>query len=375
MSASGPAPFAVLLGTRPEAIKLAPVILALRRSGTPVLTVTTGQHSHLVPGILDLFDVRADLDLELMREGQTLDYILATAIERVGELLAERQPRAVIVQGDTTSMLGATLAAFHRRIPVAHVEGGLRSGDMAQPFPEEMNRRAASVIARWHFAPTSGAAANLAREGIVDGVHVCGNTVVDALQQIVSTGRARPPEELARFVSDRPYILATAHRRESWDGGIARIARALRDLVDARPGYRLIFATHPNPIARGPVEEMLGGHARARIVDALDYPAFLGLLRGATLAISDSGGVQEEGPTLGVPVLVTRATTERPEGVEAGAVQLVGTDPDRIRETSLGLIDDRSRLSAMRAAGRELYGDGHAAERIVEILAREAPAS
>lgn len=362
------APLAVLFGTRPEAIKLAPVILELRRTGVPHLVITTGQHRELVDGILAVFDVRPDANLQLMRPGQTLDYLLARSVSRVGDLLVERRPAAVVVQGDTTSMLGSALAAFHQRVPVAHVEAGLRSGDRAQPFPEEMNRRTASVIARWHFAPTAGAAGNLEREGVTEGVQVVGNTVVDALGHILGRGAAQLPDDLAAFLDQRPYLVATAHRRESWDGGIERIARSLTEVLHALPDHRLVFVTHPNPVARGPVDAVLGREPRARVTDAIAYPAFLELLRGARLAVSDSGGVQEEGPTLGIPVLVTREKTERPEGVDAGAVELVGTDADRIQSRALLILRDEDEHSRMASAATGIYGDGHAAKRIVATL-------
>ncbi len=364
------APLAVLFGTRPEAIKLAPVITALRRAGLPHLVITTGQHTTMVEEVLRLFEIEPDANLGLMREGQSLDTMLARALEAVGGLLDAKRPAAVIVQGDTTSMLGSALAAFHHGIPVAHVEAGLRSGDIARPFPEEMNRKVASAIATWHFAPTVGAAANLAREGVRDGVHICGNTVVDALRTVVDDLPPLPPE-LGMLIDGHPYIVATAHRRESWHGGIAAISRALATILDADPELRLVFATHPNPLARRPVEEILGLESRATVVDALPYPTFLRLLRWARLAISDSGGVQEEGPTLGVPVLVTRSTTERPEGVQAGAVRLVGTDARHIAEAALELLNHPDRLRAMASAGRDLYGDGHAAENIVTVLERQ----
>jgi UDP-N-acetylglucosamine 2-epimerase (non-hydrolysing) len=364
------APVAVLIGTRPEAIKLAPVALALRDAGLPHLVATTGQHAELVDEVLTLFGVEADADLELLKPGQSLDRMLARAIVRVGELIDDRLPSAVVVQGDTSSMLGSAIAAFHHGVEVAHVEAGLRSRDMGKPFPEEMNRRVASTLARWHFAPTAAAAENLRAEGIVDGVHVVGNTVVDALRRI-GPQRGTLPPPFAAFVGDAPYLLATAHRRESWDGGIAAVAAALRDVLAVHPDLRLVFATHPNPVARGPVDEILGGEPRAIVVDALAYPAFLALLANARLAISDSGGVQEEGPTLRTPVLVTRSTTERPEGVAAGAVRLVGTDAATVRQAVTELLDEPDRLATMARSGGEIYGDGRAAERIVDILGRE----
>lgn len=365
-------PIAVLFGTRPDAIKLAPVILELRRRGVPTLVVSTGQHRELLDQVLSAFSISTDHDLALMREGHSLDYVLSAAITGIGELLETYRPWAVVVQGDTTSTLGASLAAFHHQIPVAHVEAGLRSWDMAFPYPEEMNRRATSVIARWHFAPTSRSVKNLAAEGIHTGVHLTGNTVVDALEHIV---RSAPPlsAPLAEFVAGHPYIVATAHRRESWDGGIERVALGLRRVLEAAPEHRLVFATHPNPVVRVPVENALAGVPRAMITTALDYPNFLHLLKGAQVAVSDSGGVQEEGPTLGVPVLVTRSVTERPEGVEAGAVRLVGTDPDRIFQQTIEILTDDAARGSMREAGRGLYGDGTAASRIVDVLVDASP--
>jgi len=364
-------PIAILFGTRPEAIKLAPVVLELRQRGASTLVVTTGQHRELVRTVLELFDIEPDLDLDIMQPGQSLDYVLSRTVIGVGELLESHRPRAVLVQGDTTSAFGASVSAFHHGIPLGHVEAGLRSHDLTLPFPEEMNRRSISVVARWHFAPTEGAARNLAAEGVTSGIAVTGNTVVDALQYVVER-RAAPPRELAEFAGSGPYLLATSHRRESWDGGIANVADALAAVLDAEPTLRLVFATHPNPLARDPVARILGDQPRARIVDALDYPSFLGLLAGSILAVSDSGGVQEEGPTLGVPVLVTRAVTERPEGVEAGAVRLVGTDRDTVLTETLALVRDADQRARMASAGRAIYGDGRAATRIADIVLREA---
>ena len=365
MSASRP--IGVLFGTRPEAIKLAPVIAELRARGVPTDVIFTGQHRDIVGPVLELFEIAPDHDLALMREHQTLDHVLSSVISGVGGILAASRPRALVVQGDTTSTLGGSLAAFHHRVPLAHVEAGLRSGSMDLPFPEEMNRRATSVVARWHFAPTDGAAENLRREGISAGIEVTGNTVVDALRHIASRARERA-NELSAFADAGPLIVATAHRRESWDGGIERIALALREVLAQLTDHRLIFATHPNPLANGPVHAALDDEPRARVVTALDYPEFIGLLTRARLAVTDSGGVQEEGPTLGVPVLVTREVTERPEGVEAGAVALVGTDSERIRNLTVELLTRPERHDAMARAGSGIYGDGDASRRIVDRL-------
>lgn len=361
---------AVLFGTRPEAIKLAPVILALQRRHLEPMVICTGQHRELVDDVLRRFEIDVDEDLNLMKPGQSLDYLLARTIGGVSEILSRRSIGAVIVQGDTTSTLGGSLAAFHRGVPVAHVEAGLRSHDMQRPFPEEMNRRVTSLIARWHFAPTREAAENLRAEGISHGVHVTGNTVVDALRQFTSSPLQHPPA-LDRFVADTPFILATSHRRESWGAPIGEVAAALADVLDLEPFMKLVFVTHPNRRARDPVEAALDGQSRALVLDAIDYPSFIGILRGAMVAVTDSGGVQEEGPTLGIPVLVTRAVTERPEGVTAGAVRLVGTDREVVRDAVLELVRDQSARHQMAGAGRRVYGDGQAAERIASVLMRE----
>ena len=365
-------PVAVIFGTRPEAIKLAPVIMAMSARGVPPLVVITGQHRELVDDVLARFAIRVDEDLNLMKPDQSLDYVLLETLRGVGHVLDRHRPRAVIVQGDTTSTLGATLAAFHRHVPVAHVEAGLRSHDIRLPFPEEANRRVVSMVARWHFAPTERAAENLRAEGIHEGVHVTGNTVVDALRHF--TSEPLPvPARLDRFVAAGPFILATGHRRESWGEPIGGVARALANVLDECPHLRLVFATHPNPKAHGPVKDALGGNPRARIVDAMSYPAFIGLLSRAMLVVTDSGGVQEEGPTLGIPVVVTRTLTERPEGVAAGAVELVGTDASAVQEIVQRLVEDEDRRTRMADAGRAVYGDGHAARRIADVLVAEVP--
>ena len=358
---------AIFLGTRPEAIKLAPVIHRFRELGLPHAVIGTGQHLELVDQVLHLFDIELDENLQLMRPGLSLDHLLSGAVSGVGELLDEYRPQAAVVQGDTTSALGAAVAAFHRGIPIAHVEAGLRSHDLSLPFPEEMNRRATSIVARWHFAPTARAAENLDREGVTSGIHVVGNTVVDAMRHITAMAPGLP-EEYRIFLGDHPFILATAHRRESWGGGIEGIALALRRVLDEMPGHRLVFVTHPNPVARAPVVAALSDHPRALIAAALPYPTFLALLQRSRLAVSDSGVVQEEGPTLGIPVLVTRERTERDEGLEAGAVRLVGTDQERIVEECRRILLDETVHRRMTEAGRDLYGDGHAAERIADVL-------
>lgn len=364
---------AVIIGTRPEAIKLAPVVRELRDRGVDTIVIGTGQHRDLVDPVLELFDVALDHDLQIMEPDASLNAVLSRAIERLGAVLDLLRPDVVVVQGDTTSALGGALAAFNARIRVAHVEAGLRSHDLALPYPEEMHRRVISVVTSWHFAPTEHAAAELRSERVPGRIVVTGNTVVDAVRQIL--GR-RSPRASGAMPMPEPYLLATAHRRESWGAPIRGIALALRDVLHEHPDLSLVFATHPNPRARNPVEEVLSSEPRATVVGAMDYDEFLAVLRGAVLAVTDSGGVQEEGPTLGVPVLVTRAVTERPEGVAAGAVRMVGTGRGRIRQAVGQLLDDPAERSRMAAAGRGVYGDGTAARRIADALLEEvAPPS
>jgi UDP-N-acetylglucosamine 2-epimerase (non-hydrolysing) len=356
---------AVIIGTRPEAIKLAPVVRELRSRGVDTIAIGTGQHRDLVDPVLALFGVALDHDLQIMEPDASLNAVLSRAIDRLGSLLELLRPDVVVVQGDTTSALGGALAAFNTRIRVAHVEAGLRSHNLALPYPEEMHRRVISIVSSWHFAPTEHAADELRSEQVTGKILVTGNTVVDAVAHILGARgarAARAPE------APQPYVLATAHRRESWGAPIRNIALALRDVLHEHPELSVVFATHPNPLARNPVEEVLASEPRATVVGAMEYDDFLAVLRGAVLAVTDSGGVQEEGPTLGIPVLVTRAVTERPEGLAAGAVRMVGTGRARIRREVGSLLDDPAERSRMAAAGRRVYGDGTAARQIVAAL-------
>ncbi len=356
---------AVVIGTRPEAIKLAPVVSELRKRGIETTIIGTGQHRDLVDPVLDLFGLALDLDLQIMEPESSLNAVLSRAIERLGAALETLHPDVVVVQGDTTSAMAGALAAFNSHIPVAHVEAGLRSHDLALPFPEEMHRRVISIVSRWHFAPTEHAAAELTSESVPGQVLVTGNTVVDAVNYILAVASTR---KHAVAPPAGRYLLATAHRRESWGAPIRNIALGLRDVLDDHPDLSVVFATHPNPRARHPVEEVLSSQPRATVVGAMEYDEFLAVLRGAVLAVTDSGGVQEEGPTLGVPVLVTRAVTERPEGLAAGAVRMVGTGRKEIRRAVGELLDDPEERSRMATAGRSVYGDGTAARHIADAL-------
>ncbi len=355
----------VALGTRPEAIKLAPVIRALEGTGRlRVRVLFTGQHRELLDQVAEVFGLEAHRDLALMRPGQSLPELTSRLALGLDEVLDAEAPDAVIAQGDTTTVLMTALASFYRRIPFGHVEAGLRTPSLFSPFPEEANRRLTTVLTRWHFAPTETAAGALRDAGAVpDHVHMTGNTVVDALQGIAAL--QAPP--IVPLTVGRRLILVTLHRRESFGPELARALGAIREVLDAREDTEAIWPVHPNPSVVGPARELLGDHPRARLIDPIPYTAFVGLMKRATLLMTDSGGVQEEAPSLGIPLLVLRETTERPEGIAAGVARLVGTDPSRILAEALELLDDPAARARMRTATNP-YGDGRASERIADIL-------
>ncbi len=354
----------VVVGTRPETIKLAPVIEALRadRRLEPVL-VATSQHREMLRQALRPFRLVPDVDLDIMTVGQTPTRVAVEVLRRFEPLLAEHRPAWVVVQGDTTTAFATAVASFYGGVKVAHVEAGLRTGRLDAPFPEEFNRRAAAVATTLHLAPTPLAAANLRAEGIdEESVLVVGNTVVDAVRRI---RKIRP----CPVSADPPLVLVTLHRRESFGGPIARVLGALRAHAEHNTGrIRLDYPVHPNPRGDGPAREALGGVPGVELHAPLDYPEFLELFAKARFVLSDSGGIQEEGPTLGVPVLVLRDTTERPEVLESGWGKLVGTDPDLILAESTRLLRDDAALAAMKR-GPNPFGDGHAAVRIARARA------
>ena len=356
----------VVVGTRPEAIKLAPLVLRLRAvAGLRVRLVATGQHGELLAQALAEFDLRADLDLALMRPDQGLAESMARALAALDRVIAAERPALVLAQGDTTTVLAAALASFYRRVPFGHVEAGLRTGDPDRPFPEEKNRVLAGHLAALHFAPTAQARANLTREGIDPAaIHLTGNTGIDALRWVLDRLPARdaPPDPDART------ILITAHRRENLGAPLESICAAVLDLVARHPDLRVHFPVHPNPTVRAQVEARLGGVARVALVAPAGYREFVALMRASFLILTDSGGVQEEGPSLGVPILVLRDVTERPEAVLAGAVRLVGTDRAAINAAVDRLWDDPAAYKEAATAVNP-YGDGFAAERIVRIVA------
>ena len=372
-----PAPRRILLvvGTRPEAIKMAPVLDALRRrAGDAAVEVCiTRQHSELLDPVLELFAIRPRFDLALMRPNQSLADLTANALSALDGVYRSFEPSVVVVQGDTTTAFSASLAAFYRRIPVAHVEAGLRTADLMAPWPEELNRRLTGIVATQHFAPTERARGNLLREGVPpERIHVTGNTAVDAILGIVgrlhaeSGLRTRLDREYGFLDPARRLILVTGHRRESMGGGFERICAALEQL-SRRSDVQILYPVHLNPNVRGPVFALLGGRANIHLVEPVDYLAFTYLMTRSHLIISDSGGVQEEAPSLKKPVLVMRDVTERQEAVESGAVRLVGTDVERIVTGATRLLDD-SRDYASMTGNANPFGDGRAAERIAEVL-------
>jgi UDP-N-acetylglucosamine 2-epimerase (non-hydrolysing) len=362
-----------LFGTRPEIIKLAPVIRALERTpGLAARNLSSGQHADLLRPFVELFGVRVDRQLEVMQPGQSLNQLAARILRAVDEALEAEKPDLLLVQGDTTTAMAGALAAFQRRIPVGHVEAGLRSGDPLSPWPEEVNRRMISALAAYHFAATERNRETLLREGAAPGsVHVTGNTVVDALLEVRRTTRpsAELEELLAQSAGVRRIVLTT-HRRESFGERMRANLRVVRRFVEAHRDVALFFPVHPNPEVRAAVGEALGGaHERIRLLPPWGYAEFVHLLASAWLIVSDSGGIQEEAPTLGKPVLVLRDTTERPEGVEAGVSRLTGGSPERL-EAMLEETYADERWSRAVAALANPFGDGTAGERIAQILQR-----
>jgi len=372
----GPAPRSprvlVVVGTRPEAIKMAPVVAALRGGGRELETrvCLTGQHTALVDQVLDAFDLAPDYDLGIMREDQTLYDVLHGALDGLRDTVRAFRPDVLLVQGDTATVFVGALVGYFERVRVGHVEAGLRSHDKWAPFPEEIFRRLCDVLSDWYFAPTATARDALLAEGVPAGrIHVTGNTVVDALRSAAARGRPVLDGALASVLSgDRRLVLLTAHRRESFGEPLRRAFGAVRTLADRFPDVEVVYPVHPNPNVRGPAAEILSGHPRIHLTDPLDYLDLVTALQRSALVLTDSGGIQEEAPTFGTPVLVLREVTERPEGVEAGAAELVGTDPDRIVACGNAAL---GRSGTDAAPPPNPYGDGRAGERIADILRAE----
>ena len=359
-----------VFGTRPEAVKMAPVVEQLRHTpGVESGVCVTAQHRQMLDQVLELFDIVPDFDLNVMETDQALAPLTTAIFRSLDPVLEQFQPDWVLVQGDTTTVLAAALLAAYRKIRVGHVEAGLRTGDKGQPFPEEINRRVVSVVADLHFAPTARARDNLLREGVPpDRIVVTGNPVIDALQAIAARPYDPTTGPLAVLPSDRRIILVTAHRRENFGAPLEGIFTALRRLAERyRDDVTFVYPVHLNPNVRQPAQQMLGDVPNVTLLDPLDYLPMVHLLRQCTLVLTDSGGLQEEGPALGKPVLVLRQVTERPEAIEAGTARLVGTEPARIEAEVQRLLEDPAAYAAMAHAVNP-FGDGHAAEKIVEAL-------
>ena len=362
----------VVFGTRPEAIKLFPLIHALRRTDADVRVCVTGQHREMLDQVLEIARIVPDHDLDLMLPNQSLDMLTSRLLTELGKVMDADRPDRVVVQGDTATAMVGALTAYYRKIPVAHVEAGLRSGNIYHPWPEEVNRKVVGAIADLHFAPTETSRDALLAENVpAERIHVTGNTVIDALIET----RARVDSDAtlastiapiaARFAGKR-IVAVTTHRRENFGDGLKSVAQAVRRIAD-RPDVAVIFPVHPNPNVRGPMSEVLGGIDNIAMIDPLDYPNFVRLLSLCHFVMTDSGGVQEEAPALAKPVLVMRETTERPEGVAAGTAKLVGNDEEVIVTEASRLLDDKAAYEAM-ARAHNPFGDGRSSERIARII-------
>lgn len=359
-----------VFGTRPEAVKMAPLVQTLAADDRfRVTSAVTAQHREMLDQVLAVFELHPEHDLDLMRPNQTLPDLTARVISEVTPVLAQESPDIVLVQGDTTTVFAASLAAFYQQIPVGHVEAGLRTSDRYNPFPEEINRRLTSRLATLHFAPTDWAARNLRDEGLEDdGIFITGNTVIDALQSVVKRQLHLPEDLAVEEFAGRRLVLVTAHRRENLGPPLEAICDALVELVHRFDDIALVYAMHRNPKVRDTVVDKLGELRRVHLIEPPDYFTFVGLMNEAALILTDSGGIQEEAPALGKPVLVLRRTTERPEGVEAGTARLVGTETGAIVDAASKLLSDPAAYGEMAQAVNP-YGDGRAAERIADAIA------
>ncbi|MBE9118881.1 UDP-N-acetylglucosamine 2-epimerase (non-hydrolyzing) [Lusitaniella coriacea LEGE 07157] len=359
-------PICITLGTRPEAIKLAPVIQKFQSSKRfKTHVVLTGQHREMVDQVMALFGLSADRDLEIMQPKQTLTDITCRSLQGLGTVFEEIRPKLIIVQGDTTTAFSAALAAFYQQIPVGHVEAGLRTDELFNPYPEEANRRLISQLGQLHFAPTPLAVENLKRSGVTGEIHQTGNTVIDALLEVAQ----KQPECSVPDLAWEKYrvLLATVHRRENWGDPLLDIIKGFRLILEQFPDTALLLPLHRNPTVREPIKEMLGEHPRVFLTEPLDYTQLVGAIQRSHLLLTDSGGLQEEAPSLGKPVLVLRETTERPEAIAAGTAKLVGTHPPDILQATQELLSDPQAYEKMATAINP-FGDGRASERILEIV-------
>lgn len=360
-----------VFGTRPEAIKMAPVVLELKKHADQIQTIVavTAQHRQMLDQVLRLFDIQPDYDLDIMSRGQTLYDITTKSLNGLRQVLEKEKPDIVLVHGDTTTTFAGALAAYYQQIPVGHVEAGLRTGDIYSPFPEEMNRKLTGAIAAMHFAPTSTARQNLLKENVdAHSIYVTGNTVIDALMNTVRDNYEFDDPALQRIdFTNHRVILLTTHRRENLGEPMRHIYKALRRIIEEFPDTEIVFPVHRNPLVRKVVEEELDGVERIHLIDPLEYEPFANVMGRSAIVLTDSGGIQEEAPSLGKPVLVLRNTTERPEAVQAGTVKLIGTDKQIVYDETKRLLEDFDEYSRMSNAVNP-YGDGKAAERIVAYI-------
>lgn len=359
-----------VFGTRPEAIKMAPVVLELQKHADQIQTIVavTAQHRQMLDQVLDLFQITPDYDLDIMSQGQTLYDITTKSLMGLKDVLAKEKPDLVLVHGDTTTTFAGALASYYQQVPVGHVEAGLRTGDIYSPFPEEMNRKLTGAIAAIHFAPTATAKANLLNENVNPShIYVTGNTVIDALMMTVAGDYDFGDDLKDVDFHNHRVILLTTHRRENLGEPMRHIYKALRRIIEEIPDTEIVFPVHRNPLVRKVVEEELAGVDRIHLIDPMEYEPFANLMSLSSLVLTDSGGIQEEAPSLGKPVLVLRNTTERPEAVEAGTVRLIGTDKDVVYAETKRLLTDQAAYDAMSNAVNP-YGDGKASQRIVQAI-------
>lgn len=359
-----------VFGTRPEAIKMAPVVLELQKHADRIQTIVavTAQHRQMLDQVLDLFRITPDYDLDIMSQGQTLYDITTKSLMGLKDVLAKEKPDLVLVHGDTTTTFAGALASYYQQVPVGHVEAGLRTGDIYSPFPEEMNRKLTGAIAAIHFAPTATAKANLLKENVNPShIYVTGNTVIDALMMTVAGDYDFGDDLKDVDFHNHRVILLTTHRRENLGEPMRHIYKALRRIIEEIPDTEIVFPVHRNPLVRKVVEEELAGVDRIHLIDPMEYEPFANLMSLSSLVLTDSGGIQEEAPSLGKPVLVLRNTTERPEAVEAGTVRLIGTDKDVVYAETKRLLTDQAAYDAMSNAVNP-YGDGKASQRIVQAI-------
>jgi len=362
-----------VFGTRPEAIKMAPVIKEFRKyqNSFDVKVCVTAQHRQMLDQVLNLFEIVPDYDLNIMKPNQDLYDITANVLLSIKDILKRENPDLIFVQGDTTTTFAASLASFYQKVPVAHIEAGLRTYNIYSPFPEEINRQLTTRIAKYHFAPTNRARENLIREGInVDKIYITGNTVIDALLEVIEKIKNKEIKINNYNITDRKYILITGHRRENFGKGFESICYALKEIAINNPDIDIVYPVHLNPNVQKPVFEILSNIPNVYLIEPLDYEPFVYIMDKSYIILTDSGGIQEEAPSLGKPVLVMRDTTERPEAVEAGTVRLVGTDKEKIVNEVEKLLYDKNEYEKMSKAVNP-YGDGKASERVFEILLKE----